>query len=113
MAVCTMCGFSTLLFMSPSHSSVIRARYPTGQPRVGAFGSPGTEFYANVAVGLCLNTDSHILFASAPADHSSDSVFGSDPDTFILRRADSRAPGAIERAGSGHVGGNRLVDRTA
>src|SRR5262249_34363900 len=99
--------------MSPSHTSVISARYPTGQPRVGALGSSGTEFYANVAVGLCLNSDSHILFASAPTDNSPPSVFGSDSDTFILRRADSRAPGAIERAGSGHVGGNRLVDRTA
>src|SRR5215831_20775812 len=99
--------------MSPSHTSVISARYPTGQSRVGAFGSSSAELDPNIAVGLCLNIDGHVLFASAPTDHSSDSVFGSDPDTFILRRADSRAPGAIERAGSGHVGGNRLVDRTA
>src|SRR5215475_9181648 len=113
MAVCATCGFPTLLFMSPSHTSVISARYPTGQPRVGAFGSSGTELHANVAVGLCLNSDSHILFASAATDHSSDSVFGSNSDTLILRRADSRAPRAIECAGSGHVGRHRLVDRTA
>src|SRR5262245_17632377 len=99
--------------MSPSHTSVISARYPTGQPRVGAFGSSGTELDPNVAVGLCLNSDSHILFASAPTDHSSDSVFGSDSDALILRRADSRAPRAIECAGGRHVRGNRLVDRTA
>src|SRR5215831_7816117 len=99
--------------MSPTHTSIISARYPTGQSRVGPFGSSGAELDPNIAVGLSLNIDGHILFASAPTNHSSGSVFGSDSDTLILRRADSRAPGAIECAGGRHVRGNRLVDRAA
>src|SRR5215510_9876690 len=99
--------------MSPSHTPVISARDSTGQPRVRPLGSSGAELDPNIAVGLSLNIDSHVLFASAPSDHSSGSVFGSNSDTLILRRADSRTPGAIECAGGRHVGGNRLVDRTA
>src|SRR5215831_16018445 len=99
--------------VSPSHTSIISARDPTGQSRVEPLGSSGAELDPNIAVGLSLNIDSHILFASAPTDHSSDSVFGIDSDTLILCRADSRAPRAIECAGGRHVSGNRLVDRTA
>src|SRR5215510_5028766 len=113
MAVCFTFGLSTLLFMSPSHTPIISALDPTGQSRVGPLGSSGAELDPNIAVGLSLNIDSHILFASAPTDHSSDSVFGSDSDTLILRCADRRTPGAIERAGSGHVGRRRFVGRTA
>src|SRR5262245_39721540 len=113
MGVRVTSGFATLLFVSPSHTSVISARYPTGQSRVGPLGSSSAELDPNIAVGLSLNIDSHVLFASAPTDHSSDSVFGSDSDTLILRCADRRTPGAIERAGSGHVGRRRFVGRTA
>src|SRR5262249_44940309 len=99
--------------MSPTHTSIISARDPTGQSRVGPLGSSGAELDPNIAVGLSLNIDRHILFAPAPTDHSSNSVFGIDPDTLILCRADSRAPGAIERAGTRHIGRHRFVDRTA
>jgi hypothetical protein len=99
------------LFLSTAHTPVIGAGYPTGQSRIGPFGSPGAELDANVAVGLCLNIDCHVLLASASTNHSFHSV--SDSDTLILRRANSRTSGAIECAGRRHIRGNRLRDNAA
>src|SRR5262245_39705883 len=101
------------LFFSPSHTSVISTRYPTGQSGVGPLGSSSAKLDANVAIRLCLNSDGHVLISSASNNNSSCPIFRSDSDTLILRRADSRAPGESECAGVGHLSRYSLVHTTA
>jgi hypothetical protein len=104
---------STRLFLSTAHTPVIGTGYPTGQSGVRSFGPLGAKLDANIAVGLCPNIDSNILGASAARDYPVHSVFRSYSDTLILRRANSRTPGAIECAGRRHIYGNRLRDNAA
>src|SRR5438094_687870 len=89
---------------SSSHPPVISPGDTTGQSRVGSLRAANTKFEAHVSVRLRPDVDGDLLLASGAGDRANRSVLRVNPYTFILSRADRRAPGTIESARCGGVG---------
>lgn len=87
----------------PAHAPVVRPRDPASETRIGAFRTALTELDAHVAVGLAAHANRNFFIAFCAVCDSTHAVFRNNLNPLVPRRAEGRAPGAIEGAGSGRA----------